>query len=170
MVEAWVYFVPFAVLSLLGSVAIGILYQKEGFPDNIFTWKSACSQGTVGIFVQVLSIVLALLVGTLPAYTDTPAKRDVAIAYLFAHGLYHFFWTVYCVIRWCSDAYPGEASSGARVLVAVSWMLPQAAALGILASADVYYDIESFALLFVLQFFGTAYAILPDGIGYIFKT
>ena len=170
MVEVWVPFVPFAVLSLLGSVAIGVIYRQQGYPENIFTWKSACSQGTIGIFVQILSIVLAVLVGTLPVYTDTPAKHDVAIAYLLAHGLYHFFWTLYCVIRWCNNTYPGEASSGARVLVAVSWMLPQAAALGILASADAYYDIESFPLLFVLQFFGTAYAILPDGIGYIFET
>lgn len=164
----WVPTVAVCTFSILGSVTIGVLYKRgDAYSENIFTWDNTRAQGRAGIIAQLLSIVLALLVGLLDEYSTTSERKTMAMIYIAAHLAYHFAWTVYCMARWIFETFPDSFES--RVAIASAWAMPQVAALAAFASAGCFYDIDSYSVIFILQFILTAYAVLPDGVGYITK-
>lgn len=164
----WVPTVAVCTFSILGSVIIGVLYKRgDAYSENIFTWDNTRAQGIAGIIAQLLSIVLALLVGLLDEYSATSERKTMAMAYIGAHLAYHFAWTVYCILRWTIETFPDSFES--RVAIASAWAMPQVAALAVFAAAGCFYDIDSYSVIFILQFILTAYAVLPDGVGYITK-
>ena len=167
-VYLWVPTIVFCTLSVLGSVIIGVLYKRDdAYSENIFTWDNTRAQGIAGIIAQLLSIVLALLVGLLSEYSTTSEQKTMAMTYIAAHLAYHLAWTIYCVLRWTYETFP--ATFKARLGIASAWAVPQIAALGTFASAGSFYDNDSYSVIFVLQFILTAYAVLPDGVGYVLK-